>query len=406
MKGKIFIVVILILFTSCEKGVTEDDTILKFFSEAYEDTGNSIAIGDDGYYICGQLVDSINGINPMKKVGVLKAGFDGNLIGEMKTFGTTEGSASKIIVLEDGTVLCTGYVLDVASQKDIIVLHLNSDLSEIAPPKIYPGTGNQYGVDILETQEGFLVLATTDVKREPVGEVTGNAAGKKDILLMRIGANLEPLAEIPAVGFIGNDEGVAVKADLNGGFTVIGTTDRSDRPSSEQSGNNIILVRLNSVGNTTQPRIMGGTKNEAASDFEVLNDGYLIAGTVGNAGIDQQGYIWKMPLDIYNNPEYEHVIDIEPAEATKTPYIIKAMCRYKSNSFLLAGQFDKGLSARQLIFSIDASGAPVEGRKKITKGTGTQITNDVVSDESGNIITVGNNSYESNSMICFLKFRF
>jgi hypothetical protein len=406
MKGKIFIAFIIILFTSCEKGVTEDDTILKFFSEAYEDTGNSIAIGEDGYYICGQLTDSLTGNNPMKKVGVLKASFDGNLIGEMKTFGETEGSASKIIVLGDGTIVCTGYVLDGASQKDIIVLHLNPDLSEIAD-SVYQSPGNQYGVDILETEEGFLVLAVTDVKREPSDEFTGNASGKKDILLKRLDKNLKTVRPlIPAQGFIGNDEGVAVKPDINGGFIVVGTTDRSDRPLSEQSGTNLILLRLNSDGSVTQPLIVGKTGNEAASDFEVLNDGYLIAGTKASTGTDLQGYIWKIPLNIYGEPEFEHVIDIDPSLSAKTTYSVKAMCRYKSSSFMLAGQYGKGLSARQLIFSVDASGSPVESRKKITGGTGTQVANDVITDESGNILTIGSNSYENNSMICFLKFRF
>jgi hypothetical protein len=404
MKGKIFIAILVVLFTSCEKGGNEEDTILKFYSEAYEDTGNSIALGEDGYYICGQLVDSLTGINPMKKVGVLKAGFDGNLIGEMKTYGATEGSAAKIIVLEDGTIACTGYVLDNSLQKDIIVLHLNADLSEAAPPKVYQIPGNQYGVDILEIPEGFLILATTDVKREPSDLYTGNAAGKKDILLMRIGHDLEPFTAIPAVGFIGNDEGVAVKADLEGGYMVVGTTDRSE--AAGQSGNNIIIVRLNSLGSTTQPRIIGGTKNETACDFEVLNNGFLIAGNIGTTGSDQQGYICKLPVNIFEEPEFEHSIDIEPAATLKTPFTLKAMCRYKSSSFLLAGQYSTGLSARLLIFSVDASGTPVENRKKITGGTGTQVANDVVTDGADNIITIGNNSYENNSMICFLKFRF
>ncbi len=401
MKGKIFAAIILIFFTSCEKGGNEDDIILKFFSEAYGDTGNSIAICEDGYYICGQLTESLIN-NAPKRAGILKTGFDGNLTGRIKTLGSSEGSASKVIVLEDGTVICTGYVLDDAAQKDIIVFHFNSDLS-IIDSIVYQSPGNQYGVDIIETAEGFLVLATTDVKRESATEEAGNAAGKKDILLMRIKDNLEPLASIPAVGYIGNDEGVAIKPDLNGGYIVVGTTDNSDRPETDQSGNNIILLRVNSDGSTTQPRIVGGTSNEAASDFEVLSDGYLIAGTTGNAGTNQQGYIWKMARNIYDPPVYENKIDIDPSLTT---YSIRAMSRYKSSSFLLAGQYGTGLSARLLIFSIDAFGTPVEGRKKITGGTGTQIANDVVSDESDNIITIGSNSYENNSMIYFLKFRF
>jgi hypothetical protein len=403
MKGRIFIAIIIVLLTSCKKGET-DDTILKFFSKAYKDSGNSIAVSKDSegkdlyYYICGQFTDTLSNDAP-KRAGVLRAGLDGNL-DFIRTFGETEGSASKIIVLGDGDVICTGYVLDNSSEKNLFVWRLNPDLTTDRS-KVFDNPGNQYGVDILETTDGFLVLATTDVKREPSGEVTGNPAGKKDILLMKLNSNLDPLSVIPAQGFNGNDEGAAVREDINGGYIVVGTTDRSDRPSSEQSGTNLIIVRLNSDGSTTQPRIVGGTGNEAASDFEVLSDGYLIAGTTGNAGTTQQGHIWKMPLNIYNPPEYEHGIDIG-----QIPYSVRAMCKYKTNSFLLAGQVGTGLSARMLIFSIDVYGTPDQGRMKVTGGTGTQIANDVASGDSDNILTVGSNSYENNSMICFLKFRF
>jgi hypothetical protein len=42
----------------------------------------------------------------------------------------------------------------------------------------------------------------------------------------------------------------------------------------------------------------------------------------------------------------------------------------------------------------------------ITGSSGIQAAYDVVSDINGYIITVGENSYESNSMISLLKFRF
>jgi len=409
MKIRILVIATLLLLTSCEKGET-DDTILKFFSKAYKDSGNSIAVakeseGKDMYYfICGQLTDTLANSAP-GRAGVIKAGPDGNMIGSPAILGNTAGSASRIIILGNGDIVCTGYVLNTASEKDLFVWHLSSGLAEIAY-RVYNSAGNQYGVDIIETEEGFLVLGTTDVKREPATEVTGNAAGKKDILLMRVNRDLQPFASIPAVGYIGNDEGVAIKKDLSGGYIVVGTTDRSDRPASEQAGTNIIILRVNADGSTTQPRILGGTLSEAASDFEVLNDGYLIAGTTGNPGTTQQGYIWKMPVDIYASPVFEHAIDIDPSSSVKTTFSVRAMCRYKTNSFLLAGQYGTGLSARLLVFSVDAFGVPVEGRKKITGGSGTQIANDVISGDSDNIITVGTNSYESNSMICFLKFRF
>lgn len=407
MKGRILFTIVLIFLTSCEKGET-DDTILKFFSKAYEDTGNSVAIskdqeGNDLYYICGQFTDTLS-YKANKRAGVLKAGSDGNMIGSSKIFGDTEGSASKIKVLDNGDVICTGYILDSsASDMDLFVWHLTADLTTVNEA-IYDSDDNRYGVDILETPEGFLVLATTDARREPSGEVIGNPEGKKDILLMRIDSELKPLSVLPAQGFNGNDEGVAVKEDRHRGYIIVGTTDRSDLTSG-QSGTNIIILRLNTDGSITQPRIVGKTGNETASDFEVLSDGYLITGTKINEANIKQGYVWKMPVDIYDDPDFEAFIDL-PQGSASTPYSIEAMCRYGSNLFLLAGQYGTGLSARMLVFAVDAWGTPIAGYEKITGGTGSQIANDVVSDESDYIIIVGTNSYENNSMISFLKFRF
>ena len=183
----------------------------------------------------------------------------------------------------------------------------------------------------------------------------------------------------------------------------MGTTDRSDQSPEEQAGNNIFLLRINSDGSTTQPRIIGGTDDEHAADIEVMSDGYLVAGTVGDESTGQKGYAWEISSDIYHGSVSGKPIVIEPST---TPFSIKAMCRYKSNFFLMAGQFGTGLSARMLIFSTYADGNLVEGQEKITGGTGTQVANDVITDEEGNIVAVGKNSYENNSMISLFKFRF
>jgi hypothetical protein len=408
MKIKYLILFIAAVLFSCEKNSDTNDFLLKFYGDAYEDIGYSVSEADDGYVITGQITrltrDGNYILQDTNKIAVIRTDYEGNAIGEPQIFGgKLPGSGTKVLTLEDGTIVAVGYVVDtVTNKKDIYVVKLNpgGGYNQL----IYKRTGNQYATDVIQTQDGFLILATTDIKREPSTEVIGNAAGKKDIFLLRVNNNLDTLAPIPAVGFIGNDEGVAIKPDLGEGYIVVGTTDRSDRPASEQSGNNIILLRVNSDGSTTQPRIVGGTLNETASDFEVLSDGYLIAGTIGNEGsTDQHGYIWKIPLDIYDEPEFIHEIIIDQSSA---PFSINAMCKYKTSSFLLAGQHGTGLSSRMLIFSVDAFGELVEGRIKIIGGTGTQEAFDVISDNSDNVIAVGSNSYENNSMICFLKFRF
>ncbi len=410
MKIKYLILFMAAVLLSCERNSDTKDILLKFYGDAYEDIGYSVSETDNGYVITGQITrltrDGNYILSDTNKVAVIRTDYEGNSIGEPQIFGgKLPGSGTKVLTLEDETIVAVGYVVDtVTNKKDIYAVKLNpgGDYDQL----IYKRTGNQYATDVIQTQDGFLILGTTDIKREPSTEVTGNAAGKKDIFLLRVNNNLDTLAPIPAVGFIGNDEGVAIKHDLGGGYIVAGTTDRSDRPASEQSGNNVFLLRVNSDGSTTQPRIVGGTLNETASDFEVLSDGYLIAGTIGDEGsADQRGYIWKMPRDIYNEPDFMHEIVIEQFSAS-APFSINAMCKYKTSSFLLAGQHGTGLSSRMLIFSVDAFGELVEGRIKIVGATGTQEAFDVISDDSDNVIAVGSNSYENNSMISFLKFRF
>jgi hypothetical protein len=410
MKIRYLILFMAALLSSCERNSDINDILIKFYGDAYEDIGYSVSETDNGYVITGQITrltrDGNYILSDTNKVAVIRTDYEGNSIGEPQIFGgKLPGSGTKVLTLEDGTIVAVGYVVDtVTNKKDIYAVKLNpgGDYDQL----IYKRTGNQYATDVIQTQDGFLILGTTDIKREPSTEVTGNAAGKKDIFLLRVNNNLDTLAPIPAVGFIGNDEGVAIKHDLGGGYIVAGTTDRSDRPASEQSGNNVFLLRVNSDGSTTQPRIVGGTLNETASDFEVLSDGYLIAGTIGDEGsADQRGYIWKMPRDIYNEPDFMHEIVIEQFSASAL-FSINAMCKYKTSSFLLAGQHGTGLSSRMLIFSVDAFGELVEGRIKIVGATGTQEAFDVISDNSDNVIAVGSNSYENNSMICFLKFRF
>jgi hypothetical protein len=58
-----------------------------------------------------------------------------------------------------------------------------------------------------------------------------------------------------------------------------------------------------------------------------------------------------------------------------------------------------------LVFAMDANGNFIEGMKKIPEGTGVQVAYDVLSDGE-DIVAVGKNTYENNSMITLLKFRF
>jgi hypothetical protein len=407
--------VLVILLASCQKS-QDNNSILKFYGDASEDIGYSVAKADNGYVIGGQFTkvartngNIIDDKNSIKKLEIIKVGNDGNTIWKNSYGDRQPAVGSKILTLDDGSIICTGYVIDTLNlTKDIFVVWTNADGTS-SIQNIFKSDGNQYGVDIIKTDEGFLILGTTDVERVGATDSTGNAAGKNDILLLRIKDNLEQISTPVSIGFPGNDEGVAIKTDINGGYIIAGTTDRS-WPG--QAQNNIFLLRITSELVSNGFTIIGGTPDEYAGDIEVLNDGYLVAGTIGSAGTDQKGHVWKMSATIFdapitsNAPISSHDIVLDQSSSTQSSFSINAISRYKTNSFVMAGQTGTGTSARMLIFVTDADGNIVEGKKLITGGTGIQAAYDVISDTDGSIIAVGKNNYEDNTMISLLKFRF
>ncbi|MGA1978395.1 MAG: hypothetical protein ABSG89_11140 [Bacteroidales bacterium] len=369
---------------------------MKFYGNVSGNTeaniGYSVTIGSDCYYICGQVTDTI------QKPGIIKTNFGGNTIWEKTFGGSRKGYLSKIISLGDGSVISTGQVTDGTSgNTDILVVKINADGSG-AVQNTFSGSGNMTGTDILQTSEGFLILGTTDAESiPPPTDSTGNPAGKKDILILRIDGNLNEIVQPVQTGFPGNDAGAAIKPDVGGGYIIAGTTDRY----SASDKNDIILVKVNSDFSITDPAIIKDAEDDYVSDIEVVDDGYMIAGTIGSSGVTQSVFVTKMPFNIQLAPVFKQKISNAPAS-----WSVNAMCKYKTSSFLLAGQENTSSQNQMLIFVIDAGGNLIGSQEKIEGSSGTQVAYDVVSDSDNNIIVVGANIYQSNSLITLLKFRF
>ncbi|MGD0341531.1 MAG: hypothetical protein ABSA76_07480 [Bacteroidales bacterium] len=400
MKRKLSILFILVFLSACKR-TTDNGEILKFYGDIKEDIGYSVAIASDGYFIGGQLTEITRNGNQVlgssPKPGIIKTGSDGNTIWEKYMGDRLEGSFSKVIVLSDGSAAAAGQVTDTVTQKtDVFIAKINSDGTG-GVWKTFSAAGNLTSKDLLQTSEGFLLLGTTDAERPVTSDSTGNYAGKKDILIMRIDNSLNLIDTPVPLGFPNNDEGVAVKPDIGGGYIIAGTTERYLLQGHK---NDLFLWKINSRGISTQSAIIGGTDDENAADFEVLDDGYLIAGTISSTSGNDSVLIKKIPLNIYSDPLFTNKI------GGSSSWSVNALSRYKSNSFVLAGQEGSSSQSKELIFVIDAGGNLVEGKVKTSGGTGVQASYDVVSDSENNIIAIGKNTYESNSMISLLKFKF
>ncbi|MFH0842445.1 MAG: hypothetical protein V1903_07480 [Bacteroidota bacterium] len=410
---------LLILLSSCEKSFDEDTYFLKIYGDALEDFGYSVARSGEEYYIAGQFTEIVRSTanvidveKASKKMAVIKTDNDGNVIWKKSFGGRLTAAGSKVLALEDGSVVATGFVVDsITKQKDIFVVKISSDGAS-AVQKIFNSTGtsesgnsedgNQTGIDIIRSSDGFMLLASTDVARLLPTDSTGNIKGNSDIYLLRLDTDLQPLSGPVVFGYLGNDAGAAIKEAIDGGYIIAGTTSRSEPG---QSGNNILLMKVRNDGIATQVRILGTSVDEYAADIEVLDDGYLIAGTVGADGSDQQVYVTKVPESIQGDQLFTRTFRLTTSSSASS-FAVRAISRYKNNYFVMAGQAGTGASAKMLVFVADPEGNHVPGKELITTSSGTQVAYDVITDEDDNIVAVGKNTFENNSMISFYKFRF
>lgn len=397
MMKKYLILLFVFTFLSCEKSNDYNDILVKFYGDIYEDIGYSVAIAEDRYLIGGQLTEvdrtDPNSYTNSRQLAIIKTKTDGNVIWS-RTFGKPlVAVGSKILVLEDGSVLSTGYVID-SLQKDPFVVKVDADGNNPLQLIIH-GPGNQEGVDIIKTANGFMILGSTDVKGS--GSST-NIEGKKDIYIRNISNNLEMLSSPPNVGFPGNEVAVSVKSDINGGYIIAGTTDL-------KTLNDVFLLKVNESGNYTEMKIFEKSRDEYIRDFEVTTEGYILPVTVGSDGTTQTGYIMKVPVNIFSAPVIGPDISFS-STLNISSFSLRAISRYKTNSFVIAGQSGTGTLSKMLLFVIDADGNLQIGKEKKIGGTGAQAFYDVITDANDNIIAVGKNSYETNSMISLLKYRF
>jgi hypothetical protein len=399
-----------VFITGCEK-VVDDSGILKFYGDAREDIGYSIVESKGDFIIAGLFTDLTRTGNYIefessnRNMGILKVDSDGNQKWKLSVGGKMSDEGAGIIALEDGSSVCAGFTTDTTItgeiHTDIFIAKVSINGNLIWENKI-GGNGNQKGSDILQCSDGgFLIVGYTDIYRAQVGSFTENIAGKKDIFIIKTDAS-GVLQWSAAYGFGGDDYGVKIKEDKNGNYIILGTTGTSDPG---QDKNNMILIKINSLGGVLSSKIVGSTDDEYAADIVVLNDGYLVAGTIGNDTDNQQILAIRLTNNIFGAPMFTTKYQAKSETGEILSSKANAVTSPDGNRFILAGQAIVNSSADMLVIGLDENGIE-SGTPVIKGGTGIQSAFDVITDSEDNIIAVGKSSNKNNSMISFWKFRF
>ena len=409
-KITILFLTIATVIISCEKYPDKgslENPILKLYGDAYSDVGASIALTSEGYALCGRLEiitrddvgtgqfiessDSDFGVIMTDEKGSQLSLLNSNLL------GFDEGRA--IISLSDGNLASAGVFSEEENgiiETDILVTKVSSS-GTMVWQKSLGGQGNQEGNDIVETVDGgLLIVGSTDLMSSAVGFGTDNPSGMKNVLIVKLNAQGDSLWSA-SYGFEGDDCGVKICSQIGqAGFMILATTDKSDE---NQDLCNLMLFGINSVGNSLGYKSFGGIGNENAVDLIPLDNSYLMVGASGNTADYNTSLIAiEVEADIFAPVKFYKSIAFSGEQV-----IINSAAYHPDGYFIIAGAKGEETSADMMFYFMSRSGEEYLPAY-YTGGTGGQIVNDVTVDGLGNIVAIGTDIIENNSMICLYKF--
>jgi hypothetical protein len=399
---------VLSLFAGCEK--EKEDYILRFYGDAYEDVGYSVAAVSDGYIIAGQLHDIVrNGgliDNDLsnRNLGIIKTDWNGMVKWKKSAGGKYSDRGNRFTVLDDGSIICTGTFTDTTSAatgKDVYIVKF-SPSGDIIWEKHYGGVNNQEGTDILTVTGGFVITGTTDSEIPPAPPFAGNILGKTNPLLLRISAAGDSLDWADNFGFPNNDTPVALKLDNSpgnaGGYIILASSEQNVSGSLKI---NPMMIQVNSSFNAVTHGIFSSSSNEIPSDFELTDNGYMVCGTAGTSTEPQMAFIRYISHSIAA-PQAAAV----PFKVNESNLSLKALSRYPGGGYIAAGYSGNEASGNMIVFRTDDDGNLLGNTVFTSGGSGSQVLYDVTAGDDGWVIATGKNSLDSNSLISFLKFRY
>ena len=114
------------------------------------------------------------------------------------------------------------------------------------------------------------------------------------------------------IGGTGSDKGVKIRATLDNGFIVFGnTTSINGDINGNHGSQDVVLTKLDSLGNIIWTKVYGGSNNENVSWGEITNDsGYIFCGNTNSINGDLSGII---PSNIDTTGSYPWVVKLDKA---------------------------------------------------------------------------------------------
>jgi len=152
----------------------------------------------------------------------------------------------------------------------IILLLLGVDDFIYGWTRTYGGSGNDAGISVIRTTDGGYIV---------VGWTNSFGASGYDVYLIKTDS-LGDTLWTRTYGGSGNDQGISVIKTIDGGYIIVGLTS-----SFGAGGDDVYLVKTDSLGDTLWTRTYGGSGNDKGiSVIKTTDSCYIIAGWTNSFG--------------------------------------------------------------------------------------------------------------------------
>ncbi len=232
-----------------------------------DDIAYSIQQTSDGGYIVAGWTNSFGAGN--YDFLIIKLNSSGNIQWSRAIGGIDDDYASSIQQTSDGGYIVAGSTTRFGADiYDALIIKLNSS-GNIQWSRVIAGTNNDIAESIQQTSDGGYIVA---------GWTYSFGAGNSDAFIIKLNSSGN-IQWSRAIGGIYFDEAYSIQQTSDGGYIVAGWT------YSFGTGDDALIVKLNSSGNIQWSRAIGGTNNDRALSIQQTSDGgYIVAGITGSFG--------------------------------------------------------------------------------------------------------------------------
>jgi len=378
MNRLVIYLIVLYFAAGCAKeeiSELQSDYFIKFYGNYLEDTGNDIEESDDGQYIVTGFVENES---TGKDILLMKLDEFGNKVDwEEKYFDFgDDDEGCRVKKLTDG-YLIAGSITNDNGDKDAILIKTDFTGNRIATDYVYSYTGDEVAMDIAERYDGGYFM---------VGYSLNPTTGNKRFFIVGLDENLQnPVTSPPTQG-----ELLRVVPNGTNGYIAFGNQFSGENNSESQ----FFIIEFDNAGNIFNVAFIGSADvREELTDIAVQNTNTIfLTGTATDPGTGQSRVMVTKFEDF--SEQWSRFISSESNLHAKSIVL-------KQDGNLVVGADKVNNTDTNILVSFLNSQGNVTDSHEYGKSGDQRVEDLYIS--GGELLILGSNSYEENSMISLIK---